>query len=186
MVWNGLKFVTCLLPEVSNGLFDANHVQALCIAHNRSDETLFGCNSNADIHVVLVHDGVTASWTLNSCVHSRNILHSQHSSLGECAHEAKLDACLLEDLILVVLTQVHQLRHVDLVEGGERSGSVLRLLQALSDPQTHAVHLDSVLRSSAVRRFGLLLLGLLLLWRWFRLFLWLRFGFLLLRLRLGL
>jgi hypothetical protein len=43
---------------------------------------------------------------------------------------------------LVLLAHVHQSRHVDLVEGGERSSGVLRLLQALGDTQTHAVHLD--------------------------------------------
>lgn len=131
-----------LLSERGNLLLDTDHVHGLCVADDWSDETLFGGNGDRDIDVVAVDNGVSAAWTLNGCVDSRKILHGENGSARKGRHESKLDASLLEDFILVQLPELHKSGHVDLVESGKRCSGVLRLLQALSDPQTHAVHLD--------------------------------------------
>lgn len=131
-----------LLAERSNLLLNANHVHRLGVANNWSDKTLLGSDSDRDIDVVAVYNGVSRTWTLNGGVDSREVLHGENRSTRESRHETELDASLLQNLLLVQLPELHKCRHVDLVESGKGSGGVLRLLQALGDPQTHAVHLD--------------------------------------------
>lgn len=47
---------------------------------------------------------------------------------------------LLENRFLVGRTQLHQFGHVDLVEGGERGRSILRLLETLGNAEAHPAH----------------------------------------------
>ena len=136
---------THLLAEGGDLLLNTDHVERLGVPDNWGDKTLGGGNSNADVDKVTVDDGVAAVGALNRGVDSGDLLHGEGGGLGESAHEAELGAGLLEDLILVELAHLHKTRHVDLVESGERGGSVLGLLQALGDPQAHAVHLDAAL-----------------------------------------
>lgn len=131
-----------LLAHVGNGLLNANHVHSLNVSDNGGNETLFSGNSNADVDVVAVDNGVTAVRALNGSIDGGEVPHSENTGAGEGAHETKLDAGLLENVILVQLAEVHNVGHVDLVEGGKRSSGVLGLLKALGDSETHAVHLD--------------------------------------------
>lgn len=137
-------FVAYLLSEIGDSLLDADHVKSLSVADNRSDESLLSRNGNTDIDVISVDNGITAVWTLNGCVDGWKVPHGEDTGAGERAHEAKLNASLLQDLVLVELAELHQGGHVNLVEGGQGGGGVLGLLQALSDSQAHAVHLDLV------------------------------------------
>jgi hypothetical protein len=66
--------------------------------------------------------------------------------LDKGGHEAHLDAVLLDEGVLVVLPQLHDVGHVQLVEGRQHRVRVLRLLQARSDLQPHPVHLHSKTR----------------------------------------
>lgn len=66
------------------------------------------------------------------------------SGLSESRHEAELDSVLLEEGLLVELAELHDIAHVDLVEGSQHGVRVLGLLQAGSDLETHAVHLDAL------------------------------------------
>ena len=50
---------------------------------------------------------------------------------------------LFQHLVLVLLAQLHDARHVNFVEGSKRRSGVLRLLQTLCDAQTHTAHLDA-------------------------------------------
>ena len=66
-------------------------------------------------------------------VDGRDFLQRVGDRLGEEAHEAELHAVLLLEHVLVLGPQLHHRRHVDLVEGGEHRGGVLRFLQPPRD-----------------------------------------------------
>lgn len=119
---------TYLPAHISDRLLDSNHIQRLGIANNRSDQSLLGRNSNADIDVVPVDNGITAILTLDGSVDSGQIAHGQHTGTSEGAHETELHTGLLENVILVELPELHQGRHIDLVEGSEGGSRVLGLL----------------------------------------------------------
>lgn len=140
--------ITHLLAHIGDRLLNANHVQGLDIADNRGNETLLSSHSDADIDVVAVDNSVAAVGTLDGSVDGGEIAHGKNSSARKGAHEAKLNAGLLENIVLVELTEFHDVGHVDLVKGGERGSGVLGLLEALSDSEAHAVHLDLYLRVS--------------------------------------
>lgn len=141
-ILNGELAVAGLFAELGNRALDLNHVHTFSVADNRGYKTLGGSDGDGNIDIVTVDDGVTTVGTLNGCVDSRNILHSLDNGFREGAHETQLDASLLHDGLLVELTHLHEVGHVDLVKGGEGGGGVLRLLQALSNTEAHAVHFD--------------------------------------------
>ena len=70
----------------------------------------------------------------------------------EEAHEAELDAVALLELILVLVAHVHHRAHVDLVEGREHGGGVLRLLQPPRDGLAQPRHLHALLARGVVGR----------------------------------
>jgi hypothetical protein len=55
----------------------------------------------------------------------------------------------LESTVRAIWWNFEGTPHVDLVEGGEHSVRVLSLLQSLSDPLSHAVHLHSGFRTGS-------------------------------------
>lgn len=61
--------------------------------------------------------------------------------LDKGRHEAHLDAVPLDKGVLVLLPELHDVRHVELVEGCEHGVGVLRLLQPGRDLLSHSVHL---------------------------------------------
>ncbi|KAG9912380.1 putative dihydrolipoamide succinyltransferase, partial [Aureobasidium melanogenum] len=67
-ILNGELVVTSLLAKLSNGTLDADHVHRLSIANDGGDETLLGSNSDGDVDVVAVDDGVTTVGTLDGGV----------------------------------------------------------------------------------------------------------------------
>lgn len=131
-----------LLAHIRDRLLNVNEVHGLNIADYRSDKTLLGGHSDTDVNIIPIDNGVTAVGTLNRGVDGRDVAHGQDTGAGEGAHEAELDAGLLEDLILVLLAEIHQGGHVNFVEGGKRGSGVLGLLETLGDAEAHAVHLD--------------------------------------------
>ncbi|KAI6755945.1 hypothetical protein HG531_005051 [Fusarium graminearum] len=126
----------------NNRFLNTNHVHGLDISDNGSHEALLSGNGNTDINVVAVNDGITAVGSLNGGIDGRQVAHSKNASSGEGAHETQLDTSLLEDVLLVELSELHYVGHVDLVEGGQGCSSVLRLLETLGNSEAHAVHLD--------------------------------------------
>jgi hypothetical protein len=144
-ILNGELSVTGLLSKTSDGRLNSDHVEGLCVANDGGNKSLLGGNSDGDVDVVTVDDGVTTVRTLNRGVNSGDILHSLNNGLGESGHESELNTSLLEDGILVELAHLHKSGHVNLVEGSQGSGGVLGLLQTLSNTETHAVHLDAAL-----------------------------------------
>lgn len=131
-----------LLAHIGDRLLNANEIHGLNITDYGSDKTLLGGHSDTDVDIVAIDNGVTAVGTLNGGVNGRDVTHGQDTGAGESTHEAELDTSLLEDLVLVLLAEIHQGRHVNLVESGKRGSSVLGLLETLGDAEAHAVHLD--------------------------------------------
>lgn len=131
-----------LLSKIGNSLLNSNQVHTLGVAHNRGNETLLGSNSNADVDVVTVDNGITSVRSFDGSIDGRQVLHSKNASARECGHEAELDAGLLQDVILVKLAEFHERGHVDFIERSEGSSGVLGLLEALGDTESHAVHFD--------------------------------------------
>ena len=70
----------------------------------------------------------------------------------EEAHEAELDAVLLLEQLLVLVAHVHHRAHVDLVEGRQHGGGVLRLLQPPRDGLAQPRHLHALLARGVVGR----------------------------------
>ena len=66
-------------------------------------------------------------------VDRRDLLQRLHAGLHEEAHEAELGAVLLLEDVLVAGAQRHHFAHVDLVEGRQHRGGVLRFLEAARD-----------------------------------------------------
>jgi len=131
-----------LLAQFGNSLLDGDQVHRLSVAHNRGDKTLLGCDGDADINVVPIDDRITTVGALNRSVDNGEVTDGEDNGTGEGAHEAKLNARLLEHLILILVAELDQSRHVDLVEGRQGRGGVLRLLETLGNAETHPVHLD--------------------------------------------
>lgn len=99
--------VTYLLAQIRNGLFNTDHVQLLGISHNWCHQALLGGNGNTDVDVIPENDGVAAVGTLDRCVNSGDVPHSQSRGACEGAHETELNASLLEHLVLVELPELH-------------------------------------------------------------------------------
>ena len=59
---------------------------------------------------------------------------------------------LLLEQVLILRARLNDVGHVDVVEGGEQRGSVLRFLEALGDRLAQAGHLDALLRAARTRR----------------------------------
>jgi hypothetical protein len=75
--------------------------------------------------------------------------------LHEEAHEAEADAVLLLEQILVAAARLHHRGHVDVVEGGEQRGGVLRFLEAAAMVwRRRVIRTRSSRRSPARRRGG--------------------------------
>ncbi len=76
------------------------------------------------INDVITFNGCIDHWKTSQCGNTR---------FDEKGHETQLDAVLLDKGLLVAAAQCHDLRQVDLVEGGEHGRRVLGLHHALGD-----------------------------------------------------
>lgn len=90
----------------------------------------------------MVNYSVTAVGAFNGGIDGRKVAHGQDGGAGKGTHEAELDSGLLENFVLVLLAECHEVGHVNFVEGSEGRSGILGLLEALGDAETHAVHLD--------------------------------------------
>src|SRR5437588_12170495 len=62
-----------LLPQFCDSSFDPNEVKSLSIPYHWSNEPLLCSDSNADVDVVAVNDGITSIRALNRSVDSWDI-----------------------------------------------------------------------------------------------------------------
>ena len=89
-----------------------------------------------DVEIVVIDDLLA----LDRGVDRGDVARGERRRLHEEAHEAEADAVLLLEQILVAGARLHHRRHVDVVEGGEHRGGVLRLLEAAGDGLAQARH----------------------------------------------
>jgi hypothetical protein len=109
-------YMAYLLAEISDGFLNRDKIHGLGVPDHGSHQAFLSGNCNADVHVVPVDNGVTAIRALNRGVHCWDIPHGQDARAGEGAHEPKLDAGLLQHIILVEFSEFHERGHVNLVE----------------------------------------------------------------------
>ena len=81
-----------------------------------------------------------------------DFLQRLYAGADEEAHEAELDAVLLLEQFLVLIAHGHHRAHVDLVEGRQHRGGVLRLLQAARDGLAQPRHLHALFARGVVGR----------------------------------
>ena len=89
--------------------------------------------------------------TVQRRVHFRVALEGFHHRLHVEGHEAELDAVLLLEDLAVLLAQLHDGRHVDLVESGQHGGGVLGLQQTLGDALAQTGHGHTLLGATGQR-----------------------------------
>ena len=118
----------------------------IAVAHHRHDQALLGADRDADVVVVLVDD----VGAVDLGVDGGDFLQRLHAGVHEEAHEAELHAVLLLEQVLVLVAQRHHRAHVDLVEGREHGGGVLRLLEAARDGLAQPRHLHALLARGVV------------------------------------
>jgi hypothetical protein len=122
----GQRAVLGLLAEVGDGLLDLGEAHRVGVAHDRHDQALGRRHRDRDVEIVVIDDLVALDPALTD---GTSLAASAHG-LHEEAHEAEPDAVLLLEQILVAGARVDHRRHVDVVEGGQHRGGVLRFLEA--------------------------------------------------------
>eukprot|EP00123_Amoebidium_parasiticum_P007891 comp18441_c0_seq1/m.19703 comp18441_c0_seq1/g.19703 ORF comp18441_c0_seq1/g.19703 comp18441_c0_seq1/m.19703 type:complete len:546 (+) comp18441_c0_seq1:59-1696(+) len=137
-VFNGNLAVAGLLAQGGNCLLEISVVVVVAPTDHRHNQTLGGGNSHADVDGVTVDDLLA----INDGIDDRLVLECRCRAGQESRHEAQLDTVGLEEVVLELVAQSHDVAHVDLVEGGQHGVCVLGILQALGNAQAHAVHLD--------------------------------------------
>ena len=81
-------------------------------------------NRNAQIDIIAIDDRVA----LDARVRRGDLLEREYRRTSKRGHEPEFDVMLLQDLVLELGPHLYERGHVDLVEGRERCGGVLRLL----------------------------------------------------------
>jgi hypothetical protein len=81
-----------------------------------------------------------------------DLLQGRDRRLHEEAHEAELHAVTLLEGVLVLVAQRHDVAHVDLVEGRQHGGGVLRLLQTAGDGLAQARHAHALFARAVLAR----------------------------------
>mmetsp|Transcript_4491 Transcript_4491/g.5055 ORF Transcript_4491/g.5055 Transcript_4491/m.5055 type:complete len:206 (-) Transcript_4491:223-840(-) len=71
------------------------------------------------------------------------------SGLDKSTHESQLDVVSLQERFTEVLSQLHQFTHITLLECGQQSVLVLRILQSLGNTSSHSRHLLSSFSSAS-------------------------------------
>ena len=100
------------------------------VLHDGHDEPTLRADGDAEVHEVLVDDVVTADLRIDG----RNLGERGDAGAREERHEPEPDAVRLLETLFVRGAERHHGAHVDLVEGREDRGGVLRLYEALGDP----------------------------------------------------
>src|SRR5690606_14360798 len=104
-------------------------------------------HGDANVVVVLVDDVVA----LDLGVELWDQFQRVYDGLDEEGHEAEADAVALLERVPVLLAEVHHGGHVDLVEGREEGGRLLRLDQSGGDRAAERAHPHALLLASAAR-----------------------------------
>ncbi len=128
------------LAEGGDGLLDAGKAQLIAVAHDGNDETFLGPNGDADVVIILI-DQVLA---VDLGVDRGNLFQRADASFDEKAHEAELYAVLLLENVFVFGSQRHHFGHVDLIEGRQHGGGILRVLQPACDGLAQPRHVDAL------------------------------------------
>ena len=136
--------------EVGDRPLDLGDRELVAVAHHRHDQALVGADRDSEMVVVLV-DEVGA---VDFGVDRGDLLQRLHARLHEEAHEAELGAVLLLEGVLVAGAHRHHLGHVDLVEGGQHRGGVLRVLEAARDRLAKLRHPHPLLAGAVVGSRG--------------------------------
>ena len=95
----------------------------IAVAEDWDDEAFFGTDGDADVEVVIEDDVIA----VDAAVDLGDGFEGFGDGLDEEGHEAELDPVAGDEAVLEELTEIHDLRHVDLIEGGEDGGGVLRV-----------------------------------------------------------
>ena len=144
---HGQFAVAALAGQILDGLLDVGQAHVVAVAQHRGHQTTGGGDGDADVEVVVVDDVVT----IQPGVHFRIALEGLHYRLHVEGHEAELDAVLLLEDLAVLLAQIHDGLHVDLVEGGQHGGGVFRFQQTLGDALAQTGHRHPLLAATGQR-----------------------------------
>jgi hypothetical protein len=128
--------VARLATVLGDGLFDLGKTHSVGVAHHRDDEALLGADRDPDVVMVLVDDVVAVDFGVDR----RQLLERDDRGLDKDRHKAEPDAVLFLEAIAVTLAQRDRLAHIDLVEGRQHRGGVLRRFKTLGDPAPQPAH----------------------------------------------
>ena len=133
---HGQFAVAALAGQILDGLLDVGQAHVVAVAQHRGHQTTGGGDGDADVEVVVVNHVIT----IERRVHFRIALEGLHHRLHVEGHKAELDAVLLLEDLAVLLAQIHDGLHVDLVEGGQHGGGVFRFQQTLGNALAQTGH----------------------------------------------
>ena len=140
-IGEGQLVVAGLAGQFDDLALDLGEALAVGVAHDRHDQPFFGADGDADVVVVLEHHLVA----LDLGVDAREGLQRADTGFGEERHEAEADAVPLLEIVAAALAQLHHRAHIDLVEGRQHRGGVLRLDQPRGDRLAAARHAHALL-----------------------------------------
>ena len=95
----------------------------IAVAEDWDDEAFFGADGDADVEVIIEDDVIA----IDAAVDLGDGFEGFGDGLDEEGHEAEFDPVTGDEAVLEELAEIHDLRHVDLVKGGEDGGGVLRV-----------------------------------------------------------
>lgn len=159
-----------LFAKIRHGFFNLQKAHCLAVSQDGGNQTLWSGNSNTHVHKVIVDDLVT----LDAGIDFGYVLESFARSLDEGWHESELDAMLVENKVLVLFSELddvtekvagqgaerietlvymipnihNTLPHIDFIESGEGSSSILRLFQSFWNLASHSRHFHTAFCSN--------------------------------------
>src|SRR5271165_3309895 len=141
--------VAGLASRVRYRLLDRGQAEAVAVADNRDHQPALRRDRHAYVIEVVLHQRVA----IDLGVDRRHLLQGLDHRLHEERHETKLHPVPLDEVLLVPRAELHDGGHVDLVEGREQGGLVLRGDEALADALAQLGELPPGL-AGAGRRLG--------------------------------
>ena len=134
------------LAEVGDRLLDLGEAHRLGVANDRNDQALGRGHRDRDVEIIVIDDLVA----VDAGVDRGHVARGERAGLHEEAHEAKADAVLLLEQVLVAGARLDHRRHVDVVERGQHRRGVLRFLEPRGDRLAQARHLHALFAALAV------------------------------------
>lgn len=74
---------------------------------NRGNEIFFSSNSNVDVDVVFVDDGIIVIGIFNWGVDGRNIVYGKYGSMWESVYEVKFDISFFENFFFIFVVEFY-------------------------------------------------------------------------------